>query len=65
MARWSVPVNEDQPKMKTIEVYVGVGLVGCKRTETFEIEADATDNEIEEAARDFMFNMIEWGWEIK
>ena len=48
--------------MKTLEVYVSVGLVGCRRSETIEVEDDATEEEIEEVARETMFSMIEWGW---
>ena len=48
--------------MKTIEVTVSIGLVGCKRSSTIEVEDDMTDDEIEEEAREAMFNLIEWGW---
>jgi hypothetical protein len=48
--------------VKTIEVTVSIGLVGCKRSSTIEVEDDMTDDEIEEEAREAMFNLIEWGW---
>ncbi len=48
--------------MKQITVYLNVGLSGCKRTETLEVDDDLSDEEIEEVARDVMFNMMEWGW---
>jgi len=47
---------------RTITVYVELGLVGCRRESTIEVDDDAMDDEIEEMARDEMFNMIEWGW---
>lgn len=51
--------------MKTVEVYVSLGLVGCNRTATIEVEDDETDDAIEEMAREEMFNLINWGWEKK
>lgn len=48
--------------MKTLTVYVSVGLVGCKRECQIEVEDDSTDEEIEEAAREALWTMIEWGW---
>lgn len=44
--------------------YVSIGLVGCRRKFEFEIEADATDEEVEEAGRDAMFNIIEWYYSV-
>ncbi|MFA5952267.1 MAG: hypothetical protein WC807_18520 [Hyphomicrobium sp.] len=49
--------------MKRYTGYVSVGLVGCKRTFEFEIEDDASEQEVEDAARDAMFQTIEWGFE--
>lgn len=50
--------------MKTIEVIVSMGLVGCRRTTTIEVEEDLSDEEIEEQARDAMFEseLISWSW---
>ena len=45
-----------------IKVYVTIGLVGCRREVELDIEDDMTDDEIEELARDTMFEIIEWGW---
>lgn len=50
--------------MKTVEVHVSVGLVGCDRTGTFQVEGATTEDEIEELARDAMFEMIEWSWRV-
>lgn len=51
--------------MKTIEIHVSIGLVGCRRTTTIEVEDDATDDEIEEVARESMFELVEWSWRVK
>lgn len=48
--------------MKVINGYVSVGLVGCRKEFKFEVEDDTSDDDIEELARDEMFNCIEWGW---
>lgn len=48
--------------MRTIRVTVSMGLVGCKRHGDFEIEDDATDDEIDEVAKEVLFNLIEWNW---
>lgn len=50
--------------MKEIEVSIHIGLVGCNRTTTFEIGDDATPDEIEEQAREAMFEMLEWHWTV-
>jgi hypothetical protein len=47
---------------KEIKVYVAMGLVGCRRERTITVDADMTDDEIEDVARDTMFDIIEWGW---
>ena len=52
----------DEIKMKKITVYVTLGLVGCKKEETIEVEADMSEEEIDEYTREVMFNMMEWGW---
>lgn len=48
--------------MRKLVVYVSLGLVGCKRAVEIEIEDDAGPAEIEEAAREAMFGLIEWGY---
>lgn len=45
-----------------IRVYVQLGLVGCKRETTIEVEDDSSPEDIEEQARDAMLELIEWGW---
>ena len=49
--------------MKTIKWYLSIGLAGATQEGEFEIEDDATRQEIEEYAKDKVFNFIEWDWE--
>ncbi len=46
-----------------IKVWVALNLVGCERRGEIEVEDDFSEEEIEEAARDWMYEHIEWGWE--
>lgn len=48
--------------MKTYTGYVSNGYVGCKRTFTFTMEDDATEEEIEEAFEEELWNVIEVGY---
>lgn len=50
--------------MKTVTVHVSTNKVGSKCSDEIEVEDDATDDEIEEAAKEVMFNMIEWNYDI-
>lgn len=46
-----------------IDAHVHMGLVGCTRKFSVEVEDDCTDDEIDEVVRDTMFDgIIEWGW---
>lgn len=46
-----------------IEVHLSIGLVGCRRKITFEVEDDCTDEQIDEIAREAIFELVEWQWE--
>lgn len=46
-----------------VKVYVSMNLVGCERKDTIEFPDDASEDEIEEEVREWMFEQIEWGWE--
>lgn len=59
MTRKAKPPKEG---MKQIKVTVTLGLVGCKREEIIEVEADLSEEEISEIAEETLFSMIEWGW---
>lgn len=50
--------------MKTIQVYVDTGMQGSRVTDTLEVEDDATEEQIEEDAKEVMFNLINWGWRV-
>jgi hypothetical protein len=50
-------------KMQKIKVLVRTDKHGSECSDEFEIEADATDEEIEEAAKEVVWNMAEWHWE--
>jgi hypothetical protein len=45
-----------------IKVTVKMGLIGCEKSETFKIDDDASDDEIEEQAKATVFEMIQWTW---
>lgn len=45
-----------------VKAYVNTGFVGCRHEEVLEFEDDATDEEIEEWVREWMYDRIEWGW---
>lgn len=49
--------------MRTIRYYIAMGIQGCEYEDTFEVEDDATDQQIEDAARDAAFDHIDWGFE--
>ena len=49
--------------MKTIKVHVSTNRVGSGDYKEFEVDDGASLEEIEELAREEMFDMIEWYWE--
>lgn len=49
--------------MKTIKVHVSTNRVGSGDYREFEVDDEAPLGEIEELAREEMFDMIEWYWE--
>lgn len=46
-----------------IKVSVATSKVGSKCEETLELDDDCTEEEIEECAKDAMFQMINWDWQ--
>lgn len=48
--------------MRKIKAYLDTGFAGCRIEEEFEVEDDATQEQIEEEAREAVFNSIDWGW---
>lgn len=51
--------------MKTIKVWVTTNKVGARVEDSFEVEDDATPEEIAEYAQDTMFQMVDWGYSIE
>ncbi len=51
--------------MKTIIVYVKTFAQGNQKSCEVIVDDNATEDEIEETAKDAMHEMIEWGWEAK
>lgn len=48
--------------MRKVKAYLDTGFAGCRIEEEFEVEDDATQEQIEEEAREAVFNSIDWGW---
>ena len=48
--------------MRKIIVSVSTGYVGCRKETEMEVDDSVTDDEIDEQAREVMFEMIEWNW---
>lgn len=48
--------------MKKLVVYVSLGLVGCKQSCEIEVDDDTSETEVEEIAKEAMFELIEWGY---
>lgn len=48
--------------MRLIKVHLNIGLVGADRNDTLEVADDATEEEIEELAREWANDYIDWSW---
>lgn len=48
--------------MKKIRAYLETGFAGCAIEEEFEVDDNASDTEIEEQAREVIFDCVDWGW---
>jgi predicted small lipoprotein YifL len=55
-------MNREGRVLKTIYWYLHTGFAGCTHKGTLEVPDDATEDEIETAAKDEAFNPISWGW---
>ena len=51
--------------MKKITVYIETACVGSRCEDEFEVDDDATEEEIEETAKEIAFDMLNWGYTIK
>ncbi len=49
-----------------VEVWCGIGLVGCKIRETVEVAREEwesmSDEDREESCKDIAFDSFDWGW---
>jgi hypothetical protein len=56
--------DEAGPEVQTMKItlHVSIGLSGCTRTKTFEVADDCSDDEIDEIAREAMFELVQWHW---
>lgn len=46
-----------------IRVYVSTNYVGSECSDELEVDDDCTDDDLDDIARDWMFEQIEWGWD--
>jgi hypothetical protein len=51
--------------VRTIEWKVSVGVAGCEQEGTIEVDDDATEEDIDAAVSDDMFNVVSWSWKEK
>lgn len=49
--------------VKTIKWWLHTGYVGAEHNGEIVVEDDATDEEIDEAVKEDMFNYLDWGWQ--
>lgn len=58
--------EDGQEELVTVIWHVQNGLVGCKVSGELQVEADLTDDQIDESVRDHIDqHVIEWGWKKK
>lgn len=48
--------------MKKFKAYLDIGFAGGRIEEEFEVEDNATKEEIEEQAREAVFDYVDWGY---
>lgn len=48
--------------MRKITVYIETGFAGSDRQETIEVDDDATEEEIDDIAREVFFNQCNYSW---
>lgn len=51
--------------MKKVKVWVSTKKVGSRCDDSFEIEDNATEEEIEELAEEVMWEMVDWNWSVE
>jgi len=48
--------------MRKFKGSIGTGMQGSRREFEFEVGDDATEDEIEETARELAYNFVDWGF---
>lgn len=51
--------------METIEWHIETGMQGAEWDGEIEVEDDATDDEIQDAVREEVLNIVSYGWRVK
>ncbi len=51
--------------MKKVYWWLETGFVGCDHEGYFEVEDNATEEEIDKIAREEAFDNIDWGWKVE
>lgn len=51
--------------MKTIKWYLSIGYANAVQEDIFEVEDTATDEEIEEIAKEIVWGYIDWNWRVQ
>lgn len=46
-----------------IRVWAHTDIAGSMTEDVIEVEDDLTEEQIDEEARDYIFNFVEWGWD--
>ena len=49
--------------MRKIKYNLSIGFTDASISDEFEVEDDATDEEIEEIAKEYVMGYIDWSWE--
>lgn len=51
--------------MKILKIWIETGYAGCGYEDEIEVEDDITEEECEIEAKTYLFNNIEYGYELK
>ena len=57
-------MSDKAEQTKKIRLYLTIGYAAANCDEEIEVPADATDEEIDEIAREWAFNYIEYSWKL-
>jgi len=48
--------------MRKVKLWIDTGYVGANYEEVIEVEDDCSEEELEEIAKDYLYNYIYFGW---